>query len=280
MKKIYILFLLILISILLIFILKFLNTITESFEENEEESLGFFITRHVSSEDTNKYWNYNVKLLRKHYPKNKIIIIDDNSNQSFIKELYDSNIYENVEIINSEYPKSAELLPYLYFYKLRPFDRMIYLHDSAFLNEKLNYDKNMNCQFLLYTNESYNKEIVIKHINALNHSDSLLNTFHENTWFVCWGVMTTITIDYLVYLVDKYDIFKLEKYIKNREERIALETTFGIIIYNDKNIKNLDFSIYGHANDYNPHVPDNIIPIDYCIENENKYNFIKIFTGR
>ena len=52
-------------------------------------SFGFIITRHVNSEQTNKYWNQNVKLLRKFYPYKKIIIIDDNSNQDFIKADFD-----------------------------------------------------------------------------------------------------------------------------------------------------------------------------------------------
>ena len=36
---------------------------------------GFIITRHVNSEQTNKYWNHNIKLIRTHYPFKKIIII-------------------------------------------------------------------------------------------------------------------------------------------------------------------------------------------------------------
>ena len=46
---------------------------------------GFIITRHVTSEQTNKYWNQCVKLIRTFYPLRKIVIIDDNSNQTFIK---------------------------------------------------------------------------------------------------------------------------------------------------------------------------------------------------
>ena len=37
-------------------------------------SFGFIITRHVNSEQTNKYWNHNVKLIRTFYPFKKIII--------------------------------------------------------------------------------------------------------------------------------------------------------------------------------------------------------------
>ena len=46
---------------------------------------GFIITRHVNSEKTNLYWNQCVKLINKFYPLKQIIIIDDNSNQEFVK---------------------------------------------------------------------------------------------------------------------------------------------------------------------------------------------------
>ena len=40
------------------------------------DSFGFIITRHVNSENTNKYWNHCVKCLRTFYPEKKIVIIE------------------------------------------------------------------------------------------------------------------------------------------------------------------------------------------------------------
>ena len=40
-------------------------------------NFGFIITRHVNSENTNRYWNHSIKLLRFFYPNKKIVIIDD-----------------------------------------------------------------------------------------------------------------------------------------------------------------------------------------------------------
>ena len=59
-------------------------------------SFGFIMTRHVNSELTNKYWNHSLKQLRILYPETKIVIIDDNSNQEYVKAEYH---YNNVEII-------------------------------------------------------------------------------------------------------------------------------------------------------------------------------------
>ena len=77
---------------------------------------GFIITRHVNSVTTNKYWNQSVKLIRNIYPLRKIVIIDDNSDQEFVKTDFD---YQNLTIIQSEFPKRGELLPYYYYLKYK-----------------------------------------------------------------------------------------------------------------------------------------------------------------
>ena len=49
-------------------------------------SYGFIITRHVNSNKTNLYWNECVKRIRHFYPTKEIIVIDDNSNEEFVKD--------------------------------------------------------------------------------------------------------------------------------------------------------------------------------------------------
>ena len=81
-------------------------------------SYGFIISRHVNSEKTNKYWNHAVRSIRRFYPFRKIVIIDDNSNQAFVKADFQ---YKNIQIVKSEYPGRGELLPYYYFHKNKYF---------------------------------------------------------------------------------------------------------------------------------------------------------------
>ena len=64
-------------------------------------SFGFIISRHVNSEITNKYWNRCVRCIQAYHPGIQIIIIDDNSDYSFVKADIE---YKNIEIIQSEYP--------------------------------------------------------------------------------------------------------------------------------------------------------------------------------
>ena len=100
-------------------------------------SFGFIITRHVNSKSTNKYWNHTVKILRTLYPNTKIIIIDDNSNKTFVKAHFN---YKNIEIIKSEFPGRGELLPYYYYIKNKFFENAIILHDSVFFHKRINFN--------------------------------------------------------------------------------------------------------------------------------------------
>jgi hypothetical protein len=91
------------------------------------DSFGFIITRHVNSEKTNKYWNHCVKCLRTFYPQKKIVIIDDNSNPSFLKAEFN---YINVQVIQSEFNGRGELLPYYYFLKNKFFKNALIIDFS------------------------------------------------------------------------------------------------------------------------------------------------------
>ena len=73
--------------------------------------LGFIILRHVNSKLTNKYWIECYERIRKFYPENKIVIIDDNSNDTFLTQ---KSLYKT-KIIKSDYSKRGELLPYYYY---------------------------------------------------------------------------------------------------------------------------------------------------------------------
>ena len=85
------------------------------------KDFGFIMLRHVKSEITNKYWIYCYNCIRQYYPENKILIIDDNSDYSFIT---DEKLYKTT-IINSdrEHLEKGEFLPYYYYLHNKLFDR-------------------------------------------------------------------------------------------------------------------------------------------------------------
>jgi hypothetical protein len=135
-------------------------------------SFGFIITRHVNSEQTNKYWNNSVNLLRNLYPLQKIIIIDDNSNPKYVKNIFE---HKNIQVIHSEFKGRGELLPYLYYLKNKFFENAIILHDSVFFHKRVNFEKLNGINVLPLWHFNADKENII---NTLRISRNLLNSYN------------------------------------------------------------------------------------------------------
>jgi hypothetical protein len=207
---------------------------------------GFIITRHVKSEKTNRYWNHSVKLLKTLYPNKKIVIIDDNSNQYFVKPEFE---YKNVEIVNSEFPGSGEILPYYYFLKNKYFENAVILHDSVFFHKRIPFEafSKLNVLPLWYFNaDKENIENTLKLTNCLNNckifekkltlNDGILGMSH-NKWYGCFGSQAYINYNFLLGLNNRYNITNLVRCVKNRPDRCCLERILGCIFYTeDKNL--------------------------------------------
>ena len=197
---------------------------------------GFIITRHVKSAITNKYWNQSIKLIRTHYPYIQIVIIDDNSNQTFIKADFD---YKNTIIIQSEYPGRGELLPYIYLLKYRWFNNAVILHDSVFIHKRIPFEL-LREPVLPLWHHTYDKDNLpnlIRIASALHNSSYLINKLTATTvlgmnvdnLLLCFGVQTFISLPFLDTIERKYRITNLVKVIHNRTDRCGLERIFGAI---------------------------------------------------
>ena len=205
---------------------------------------GFIITRHVNSELTNKYWNNNVKQLRKLYPFRKIIIIDDNSNYNYVKPEFN---YENIEIIQSEFNGRGELLPYYYFLKYKFFKNAVIIHDSVFIHKRVNFEKlnGINVMPLWHFNSDQenilNTKRIIKHLKNYQNIESKLS--HEqiigmprDKWYGCFGVQSYINLNFLENVERKYGITGLIQSVNCRADRCCLERIFGCIFFTEYQI--------------------------------------------
>ena len=221
-------------------------------------SFGFIITRHVNSPKTNKYWNHSVKLLRLLYPFKQIIIIDDNSKQEFVKADFE---YKNTKIIQSEYPGSGELLPYIYFLKNPQwFDNAVILHDSVFIHKHISFDK-LKLPVMPLWHFQYDKENLY---NLLRICSGLKNNFrlteylsktnpnilglneHNHEFVCCFGVQCYINHHFLVKLEQKYEFTNLVHYVKNRTDRCAMERIMGLLFTLEYPILNSYKSLLGN----------------------------------
>ena len=51
------------------------------------DEYGFIIIRNVNNEIQNEFWIESYNSIRKFYPNTEILIIDNNSNKSFLKDI-------------------------------------------------------------------------------------------------------------------------------------------------------------------------------------------------
>lgn len=252
------------------------------------KSYGFIMTRHVNSEKTNKYWNHSVKLLRTYYPHRKIIIIDDNSNQEFVKADFD---YKNIEIIKSEFPGRGELLPYYYFIKNNYFDNAIIIHDSVFFHKRINFELLKNIEVLplwFFYSDKENLENTLRISNVLKNNYTLIqklkndtiNMMPKQTWYGCFGIQSYINRKFLLNLESKYNITNMIHPVTCRSDRCCLERIMGCIFFTENKIISEKKSLLGDIMKYQNWG----YTFDEYMENLKKgtinRSVIKIWTGR
>jgi len=236
-------------------------------------SFGFIITRHVDSKKSNEYWLESIHCIRK-FHSNPIIVIDDNSDEQFLTNA----VFENVTIIKSEFPKRGELLPYYYFYKLKPFDKAVILHDSVFLQKPFEVDSISDVKFIWHFPADYcsNAYLEINLLMKLDNNFDYIELYNNETkWNGCFGVMSCITYEFLKKIVEHSNLFVLIDHIQNRCDRMNLERVFGVVCKYHTNVE----SIHGDIRcSYFP------FPIDYEFYTDTEFKhtvpIVKVWTGR
>jgi hypothetical protein len=209
-------------------------------------SLGFIILRHVNDELTNQYWQYSYKCIRKWYPENKIVIIDDSSNPEFLTttiELY------KTQIIQSQYPKRGELLPYIYYLRNKWFDKAVILHDAVFINRYIDFTNVSKYQILWDFEHKWDQiEDETQMIESFEDPDIL--QFHKNIhlWTGCFGCMSVITHDYLTEINNRFKIDNLIKFVLTRFNRCSFERVIACLLqFQDKTPNQ---SMFGNIHQY------------------------------
>lgn len=243
------------------------------------DRFGFVIIRNVINEKTNEYWKESVRLIRFHYPEYKILIVDDQSDPFFLK--YEEDEIKNCIIVQSEYPKRGELLGYYYFYTMKLFQKAVILHDSVFIQKRIDFENIDKIQFL-WTFQHFQYPGEKKLLQYLKNSDKLL-VFYENfhLWNGCFGVMSVISYSFLQTLQEEYDFFHLLNFVVCREDRSMLERVFGIICSMKSYELSQKCSLFGNIYEY---IRWGYSFDEYKMDQENKildnYPIIKVWTGR
>jgi hypothetical protein len=255
----------------------------------EDPTLGFILTRHVNSEQTNLYWVECIQQIKKFYPISKIVIIDDNSNPLFLDDSQFNGLnMENCQVLQSEFKGRGEILPYYYFYKNHFFEKAVIIHDSVFIQAPVDFSSVKNIKPLWTFNGKYIENYLIERLmlSKLKNNEGLLE-LHSNTksWNGCFGVMSVVSYDFIKLLNDKYNLFSIMSLIDSRMKRCCLERIFGIICQSTLiTVESDSYSpIFGNINDFIPHNKYSFS--EYLRDKQlNKIPrnipFVKVFSGR
>lgn len=193
-------------------------------------SFGFIITRHVNSRQTNQYWKESYRCIRKFYPTEKIVIIDDNSDPEYLTT---DDTMTDTTIIESEYKGRGELLPYYYYAKCGWFENALILHDSVFIHKKVELKIDNGAYKMLWTfPHFYNQPDDERRLLwNLNHANEILS-FHsdKNKWGGCFGAMSMISHDFISSIDKKYDLSKLLETITTRYNRCSFERVIACLM--------------------------------------------------
>jgi hypothetical protein len=208
-------------------------------------SFGFVMTRHVNSEISNHYWQEAYRCIRQNYPDALVLIIDDNSNPEYVQIYPETPLLTNVWFIQSEFPGRGELLAYYYFWKLRPFEKAVIMHDSLFLQPSFKdyfshlWKEITSVRFLWhfphFFDEPDKEETYLRALEQVGCPKETINDvvyFHRglrNDWLGCFGVMSVMDSSFLSYLVDKYPFFHWFTMVFSRNERYIIERVFAVL---------------------------------------------------
>ena len=241
-------------------------------------SLGFIIIRHVNSKMSDLYWKECYTCIRKFYD-NPIMIIDDSSNPDFLNE----NIFlKNCSVIyDKDHKGAAELLPYYYFYKVKPFDTAVIIHDSIFIQSKINFEltENEDIKFLWTFSQRWNNDIfyVIDNlIQDLPYYDELLKLYNKtDSWFGAFGCMSVLRWNFIETLQKNHSIFDIMlPKVSKRENRYGLERVLALLAhYNTKNIS----TIFGDIHSY---IRWGITFTEYLKDDYSSYPIMKVWSSR
>ena len=254
---------------------------------------GFILTRHVNSESTNRYWNHSVKLIRTLYPRAKIVIIDDNSNQEFVKADFN---YKNVEFVKSEFPGRGELLPYYYYIRNKYFENAIILHDSVFIHKRINFEFLRGEKVMplwIFEQDAENLDNTLSIARNLNYSydigkalrvkdmKTLVLEVPRAKWYGCFGCQAYINHGFLVRLEKTYGISSLVDTVKTRPDRCCLERILGCLFSRENPRvginKGLFGSIFKHYRGFEYSFDDYIADLK---QGKVAAYSVKVWTGR
>lgn len=246
----------------------------------QDKSYVFVILRHIRNTRDNDLWISCYNSIRQFYT-NQIIIIDDNSTINTV-----NGKLVNTEIIKSEFNGAGEILPYHYFLKHKWADRMVFLHDSMFIN-RVFLDKELQGSIRFhwhFENKSENPKMST-FLSMLPNSEAIEEFIHHSKWKGCFGATSIIDLEVAEKLEATYGLFsKLILSIRTRSDREMFERVLGIIVAYEGLVQGDNYSNFGdilkYPSAFESHFETMDLARQLVLQNGYDTAILKIWRGR
>jgi len=198
---------------------------------HNDKSYVFVILRNLKMVKDNDLWISSYNSIRKYYT-NPIVIIDDNSTINTV-----NGRLTDTEVIKSEWKGAGEILPYYYFLKNKWADRMIFLHDSMFLNRPFQpseLEGPIRFHWHFDHADVRKDRKISTFLSLLPQSKEVIDEFSKSEfiWKGCFGGTSIVDLEVVEQLDEKYEFFsKLISAIRTRNDRETFERVLGIMVY-------------------------------------------------
>ncbi len=251
---------------------------------HNDKSYVFVILRNIQTAKDNDLWISSYNSIRKFYT-NPIVIIDDNSTINTV-----NGRLTDTDVIKSEWKGAGEIHPYYYFLKEKWADRMIFLHDSMFLNRPFQpseLEGGIRFHWHFDHADVRNDRKISTFLSLLSQSKDVIAEISnpEFLWKGCFGGTSIVDLEVVEQLEEKYEFFsKLISAIRTRNDRETFERVLGIIVYYEHLMDALPPSNFGSILAYPKafESQNNNIETAAHIISQANYNtsILKVWRGR
>lgn len=242
-------------------------------------AFGFVMVRHVNSKQTDYFWKESYTCIRKWYTE-PILIVDDSSDPSFLND--NMNLVNCQIVYDTEHKGCAELLGYYYFELMRPFETAVIIHDSVFIQKRVDFLDVKGMKPLWTFPRHWDHELNEYYYELCKDMPmygDVIRFYHAGKWEGFFGLMSVIRWDFVKRLKE-YGLFTVMDKIRGRDARSALERVLGFLAYY-VGADSVSPSMYGEIHSY---LPWGGTFLDYLRDNgskcSNSKEIVKVWTGR
>ena len=150
-------------------------------------------------------------------------------------------------------------MPYLYYLEHQFCDFVVILHDSVFLNSKLDTDSVQDYRFIWSFRHNWDSpQLEIPLLQSMPDSEELCAFYEKkHLWLGCFGGMSCVRHDFLRHVDRRYPLSSLIPLIRCRQDRMGFERVIACLFqivrpFSEQEVASSSLALFGDIIQYYP----------------------------